>query len=197
MAAFSSAILRRTSPPSRRWRSFCASGESSPGWTSGRSARATISWPRSTYARIQEGKILIPVVVGDDAWVPPLLRPLARRGIDETEAIADAVLGRKPGPPENAAPEWGRVAGPGVAPSRWRGRRGVRPGAHRRSAARQHRPVAAGNGPAPRARRLPARIAHRPSPQSCRRGAISRCCTSAWATCTAPWARGSRRARPV
>ncbi|MGZ8711309.1 MAG: TIR domain-containing protein [Thermoanaerobaculia bacterium] len=30
-----------------------------------------------TYARIQEGKVLIPVVVGDDAYVPPLLRPLA------------------------------------------------------------------------------------------------------------------------
>lgn len=34
-----------------------------------------------TYARIQESKVLIPVMVGDDAWVPPLLRPLARRGI--------------------------------------------------------------------------------------------------------------------
>ena len=41
-----------------------------------------------TYARIQEEKILIPVMVSDDAWVPPLLRPLARRGIEEIDAIA-------------------------------------------------------------------------------------------------------------
>ena len=62
-----------------------------------------------TYARIQEGKTLIPVVLGDDAWVPPLLRPLARRGIEEVEAIADALLSRrmKPGPPPS--PERGRV----------------------------------------------------------------------------------------
>ena len=62
-----------------------------------------------TYARIQEGKVLIPVTVGDDAWVPPLLRPLARRGIHEIDAIADAVLGRKPGPPPVSAPEHGRT----------------------------------------------------------------------------------------
>ena len=31
-----------------------------------------------TYARIQEGKALIPVFVGDEPFVPPLLRPLAR-----------------------------------------------------------------------------------------------------------------------
>ena len=41
-----------------------------------------------SYARIQESKVLIPVMVGDDAWVPPLLRPLAQRGIEEVEAIA-------------------------------------------------------------------------------------------------------------
>jgi hypothetical protein len=41
-----------------------------------------------TYARIQDDKILIPVMVSDDAWVPPLLRPLARRGIEEIDAIA-------------------------------------------------------------------------------------------------------------
>ncbi len=59
-----------------------------------------------TYARIQEGKILIPVKVGDDAWVPPLLRPLAYRGINEAEAIADALLNRKPVPPAiSQAPE--------------------------------------------------------------------------------------------
>ena len=62
-----------------------------------------------TYARIQESKLLIPVVLGDDAWVPPLLRPLARRGIDEIDAIADALLHRRPGPPPRRAPEHGRV----------------------------------------------------------------------------------------
>ncbi|MGZ8347811.1 MAG: TIR domain-containing protein, partial [Allosphingosinicella sp.] len=52
------------------------------------------------YARVEEGKVLIPVVVGSDRlWLPPLLRPLARRGIDEVDAIADAVLGRRGGPP--------------------------------------------------------------------------------------------------
>lgn len=33
-----------------------------------------------TYARIQESKVLIPVMAHADAWVPPLLRPLARAG---------------------------------------------------------------------------------------------------------------------
>jgi TIR domain len=52
------------------------------------------------YSRIQEGKVLIPVIVGQgNLWLPPLLRPLARRGIDEVDAIADAVLGRRGGPP--------------------------------------------------------------------------------------------------
>lgn len=62
-----------------------------------------------TYARTQEGKVLIPVMVGDDAWVPPLLRPLARRGIEEIDAIADALKGRKGGPPPVRAPERGQV----------------------------------------------------------------------------------------
>jgi hypothetical protein len=52
-----------------------------------------------TYARIAEGKVIIPVAIGDDAYVPPLLRPLARRGIDEVDAIADALLHRRGGPP--------------------------------------------------------------------------------------------------
>src|SRR5688500_12909001 len=62
-----------------------------------------------TYARIQERKVLIPVMVGDDAWVPPLLRPLARRGIEEIEAIAEALLGRRGGPPTVRAPERGQI----------------------------------------------------------------------------------------
>ena len=61
-----------------------------------------------TYARIQEGKVLIPIKAGDDAWIPPLLRPLAYRGIDEVEAIADALLTRKPSsPPFRAAGDGG------------------------------------------------------------------------------------------
>jgi tetratricopeptide (TPR) repeat protein len=62
-----------------------------------------------TYARIHENKLLIPVVLDHDSWVPPLLRPLARRGIEETEAIADALLHRRPGPPPAIQPERGRV----------------------------------------------------------------------------------------
>ncbi len=45
-----------------------------------------------TYARIQEQKIIVPVMIGDDSYVPPLLRPLARRRIDEVEAIVQALL---------------------------------------------------------------------------------------------------------
>lgn len=61
-----------------------------------------------TYARIQEGKPLVPVVAGEDAWIPPLLRPLARRGIAEVEAIADALLSRRGGPPPVRRAELGR-----------------------------------------------------------------------------------------
>ena len=62
-----------------------------------------------TYARIQENKILIPVLAHADACVPPLLRPLARRAIHETKAIADALLHRTAGPPPVRKPELGRV----------------------------------------------------------------------------------------
>ncbi|HEX6367829.1 MAG TPA: TIR domain-containing protein [Longimicrobium sp.] len=62
-----------------------------------------------TYARIQEGKALIPVVLGDGVWVPPLLRPLARRGIEEVEAIADALHNRRVRPSPPTAPERGRT----------------------------------------------------------------------------------------
>jgi hypothetical protein len=61
------------------------------------------------YARIQEGKALIPVVLGDGVWVPPLLRPLARRGIEEVEAIADALLHRRARPAPSIAPELGKT----------------------------------------------------------------------------------------
>jgi hypothetical protein len=61
-----------------------------------------------TYARIQEQKVLIPVMLGEDCFVPPLLRPLARRGIEEIDAIADALLHRKAKPLLGRPPEQGR-----------------------------------------------------------------------------------------
>ena len=61
-----------------------------------------------TYVRIQESKVLIPVCVGQDAYVPPLLRPLARRGIEEVDAIADALLHRRAGPPPVTSGATGR-----------------------------------------------------------------------------------------
>ncbi|MBV8523710.1 MAG: toll/interleukin-1 receptor domain-containing protein, partial [Acetobacteraceae bacterium] len=62
-----------------------------------------------TYSRIKETKKLIPVTVGEGAWIPPLLRPLARRGIEEIDAIADALLNRRPGPPALGKPAQGRT----------------------------------------------------------------------------------------
>ena len=61
-----------------------------------------------TYAHIQEGKPLIPVVVGEDAYVPPLVRRLVRRGIEEVDAIADALLSRRAGPPPVGSAATGR-----------------------------------------------------------------------------------------
>jgi tetratricopeptide (TPR) repeat protein len=58
-----------------------------------------------TYARIQEGKPLVPVKAEEGAWVPPLLRPLVHRGIEEHDAIADALLTRRGGPPPRRAEE--------------------------------------------------------------------------------------------
>ena len=62
-----------------------------------------------TYARIEEGKVLIPVTLDAQAWVPPLLKPLARRGITEIEAICDALKGRRAGPPARQAAAAGLV----------------------------------------------------------------------------------------
>ena len=61
-----------------------------------------------TYARIQEGKALIPIEAGAGAFVPPLLRPLARRGIEEIDAIADALRSRTGAPPAARRAEEGR-----------------------------------------------------------------------------------------
>ena len=60
-----------------------------------------------THERIKTGQPLIPVQVGNDAYIPPLLRPLCRLSIDDHAAIADAVLHRRPSPP----PPW-RASGP-------------------------------------------------------------------------------------
>ncbi len=51
-----------------------------------------------TLSMIEEGKRLIPVMIDPAAPLPPLLRPRARRGIVEIDAIVDAILGisRKP-----------------------------------------------------------------------------------------------------
>jgi hypothetical protein len=62
-----------------------------------------------TYARIQEGKILVPVRLGEDATIPPLLRPLLYRDIAEVEAIVDALYGRKPIGPTARPARFGRV----------------------------------------------------------------------------------------
>lgn len=52
-----------------------------------------------TQALIEDGKRLIPVMIDADAPIPPLLRPRARRGIDEFDAIADAIRGVTHKPP--------------------------------------------------------------------------------------------------
>jgi hypothetical protein len=51
-----------------------------------------------TWARVKEGKLLIPVVLGEAPFIPPLLRPLIRHGIADVDAIADALRNRTPGP---------------------------------------------------------------------------------------------------
>jgi hypothetical protein len=62
-----------------------------------------------TFAGIEAGKLVIPVIVGEDYWIPPLLQPRARRGIEEIDALVEALHGRKPKPPPIVAPEYGRV----------------------------------------------------------------------------------------
>ncbi len=52
-----------------------------------------------THAVIEDGKRVIPVMIDADAPIPPLLRPRARRGIDEFNAIVDAIRGTTHKPP--------------------------------------------------------------------------------------------------
>jgi tetratricopeptide (TPR) repeat protein len=63
-----------------------------------------------TWARIQERKVLIPVLLDDGGYVlPPLLRPLAWRRIGDVDAIAEALLHRKAPTAGVRPPEQGRV----------------------------------------------------------------------------------------
>ncbi|MFO0873483.1 MAG: CHAT domain-containing protein [Phycisphaerales bacterium] len=57
-----------------------------------------------TYARVAEGKPLIPVAADDTPYIPPLLRPLARRGIDQVDAIIEAIEHRGAPPPLGSRP---------------------------------------------------------------------------------------------
>lgn len=50
------------------------------------------------WARVEEGKPLIPVILGDDAFIPPLMRPYVRHRVTDIDAIADALHNRKPSP---------------------------------------------------------------------------------------------------
>ena len=59
--------------------------------------RAEVSY--LVYARIEEGKPLIPVQIGEDPWVPPLLRPLARVPIEDVDRLVEAIENRGTPPP--------------------------------------------------------------------------------------------------
>ena len=62
-----------------------------------------------TYARIQESKTLIPITLSADAYVPPLLRPLARLAITDLDKIIDALQNRRTGPPPVRPAEHGLI----------------------------------------------------------------------------------------
>ena len=53
------------------------------------------------FARVEEGKALVPVTIGSPTRLPPLIRPLIRRDISEVAEIAEALKKRKkvPGTP--------------------------------------------------------------------------------------------------
>ena len=50
------------------------------------------------WSRVEEGKLVVPVVLDDGAIIPTLLRPLVRYRITDIDAIADALHNRKPAP---------------------------------------------------------------------------------------------------
>lgn len=63
----------------------------------------------ATWSRIEQNLPLIPVMVSDQARVPPLLRPLLWRRIDEVQAIDDALRQRSGKPKFATPPELGRL----------------------------------------------------------------------------------------
>jgi hypothetical protein len=77
------------------------------------------------WAAIEEGKPLIPVMLEDDAPVPALIRPRLRRGIDEIDAIAEALRNRRAGPPPVRPASEGRTRRVTVALDRGVGDGGV------------------------------------------------------------------------
>ncbi len=58
---------------------------------------------------IEEGQVVIPVMLDDDAYVPPLLKARARRGVEEFESIVAAIEGRTMKPRLGPAPEAGTL----------------------------------------------------------------------------------------
>ncbi len=52
-----------------------------------------------TLFQVEEGRRLIPVMLDDQAPLPPLMKRYARRSIDDFEQIVDAILGRDRKPP--------------------------------------------------------------------------------------------------
>jgi hypothetical protein len=47
------------------------------------------------YDRIEVGKLLIQVIVGDRSQIPPLIKPLARVRIEEIDRLVDAFYHRR------------------------------------------------------------------------------------------------------
>ena len=66
-------------------------------------------WSAVTFARIEQGRPLIPLTIGGFADFPPLLAPLLRRRIDEVDAIADALRQRGARPASALQPEAGQA----------------------------------------------------------------------------------------
>jgi len=58
-----------------------------------------------TYARVSEAKPLIPIALGADVFIPPLLRPLDRRAIDDVDGIVAAILDRCGKPQVKSRPD--------------------------------------------------------------------------------------------
>jgi hypothetical protein len=55
------------------------------------------------YERVEEDRVLIPVILGDGARIPPLIKPLARVKIEDVDRIVDAIYHRRVKPPLGTA----------------------------------------------------------------------------------------------